>query len=109
MKEPPEQPNSIQDKLVDWALKGLSTVLFAGSGVGFANGTWFGERIFSAYLNKEGIRRYGVPSSDVLYRAWGSKDIFSAFDSSTQGMLLVLFLSLILLMAHVLFKGQIRE
>jgi len=94
------------NKIIDYVLKAVITLIVSGGGYQLFDGRWFGANILNSYLRH---RHVGLVSavSDDLYREWGSNSVqFSLSQLSTVAIFLSVFL-LFGLVAQVMFKPNV--
>lgn len=97
-------------KVTDWLFRSVAILLLGNSGYQFINGAWFGERIFDGYLEQQSIDVLQRPRSDAPYQDWGFEALHTplvAEASVWEQVAAVLVLAL--LVAHVVFKQEVRK
>ena len=89
------------NKIVNYILKAIATVLVSSTGYQLFDGKWFGQAIFSSYLIQQDVTILTPPAWDDLYSALGSDSLTHSISNISAFSLLLSLALMLALLAHV--------
>src|SRR5262245_31369752 len=97
------------EKVVSAVLRGLTTAFIGGTGYQLFDGRWFGETIFSTYLQQQAAVLLTGPATDDLYSSFAAQSVPLAMQNASAALIFVSLVLLLVLFAHIVSKPTIAK
>jgi len=97
-----------KEKVLGFIIRTILGAVSTGGSWTLLSGAWFGKRILRSFADSLGFSVQGVPElHDSLYQRWSGDSFLGSFQDFFSPRTVMLFLLLMAVLAHVLFKAYL--